>query len=135
MSQLHDIVQPFAPGAIKQLPGSAKRPAIDYVSWTDKIQRLIQILPDYSWEIVGVHRSGDDSEPVAVHGRLRVTVDGTARVVDGIGQGETAKKASTDAFSRACAFLGVGLHLWCQGGKKDAGYWITGVIDKQTEEE
>lgn len=132
MSDQRDLLEPFPGKLIKQLPGTAKRPPLSYVSWTDKLQRLIQIGVPYSWTIEGIHRSGDDSEPVAVHGRLRVVMDGVERVIDGMGQGTNAKKASTDAFARACAFLGLGLHLWTKGGDKDGGYWIVTALDKQT---
>lgn len=133
MSQQRELLQPFPTKVIKQLPATGRRPAIDYVSWTDKIQRLIQIT-DYDWQILTITSSGDTGEPVAVHGRLTLTVDGKSRVVDGVGQGTDAKNASTDAFSRACAFTGLGLHLWCQGNDKDGGYWITGVMDRGDDE-
>lgn len=127
MSEQRQLLQPFPPRVVKQVDmGSYKA---DFVSWTDKLQRLYQLGLPFTWEVVTVERSGDEREPVAAHGRLRVTVDGIDRVLDGIGQGRDAKTASTDAFSRACAFLGLGLHLWCQGGTKDGGFWITGAID------
>lgn len=130
MSQQRELLEPFSAKAIKTLPGSY---SASYVSWTDKIQRLIQVGGAYDWMVVNVFDSGDEKEPVAVHGRLTLNVDGTDRTVDGIGQGRDAKNASSDAFSRACAFLGLGLHLWCAGGDKDSGYWITGVLDKAAE--
>lgn len=130
MTQQRNLLEAFPDRIVKQLPATSKRPALDFVSWTDKIQRLIQISSDYDWQIIAITSSGDSAEPVAVHGRLSLTVDGTRRTIDGIGQGDTAKKASTDAFARACAFIGLGLHLWCQGGSKDGGYWITTALDK-----
>jgi len=135
MTQQRELLEPFPDQLVKQLPATTKRPALDYVSWTDKIQRLIQISADYDWHIIGIHNSGDDTEKVAVHGRLTLTIDGTPRVFDGIGQDSDAKKASTDAFARACAFAGLGLHLWCAGGSKDGGYWITKVLDRGVSDE
>lgn len=131
MTDRRQLLEPFPAKVVKQLPATPKKPAVDYVSWTDKIQRLMQITGGFGWEIIRIFDSGDDGEPVAVQGRLTVTVDGEQRVTDGIGQGRDAKNASTDAFSRACAFLGLGLHLWCQGGSKDGGYWITQALDRE----
>ncbi len=133
MKQQRELLEPFPAKVIKQLPGDKFR--ADFVSWTDKIQRLMQVGGEFDWEIVGMFDSGDDNEPVACHGRLRLVIDGSLRMVDGVGQGRDAKNASTDAFSRACAFLGLGLHLWCQGGAKDGGYWITQVLDREAVEE
>ena len=127
MSQQRDLLEPFLPKAIKQI--NTGKYTADYVSWTDKIQRLMQLGIQYDWTIEGVHRSGDEKEPVAVHGRLLMVVDGQPRIIDGVGQGRDTKTASTDAFARACAFIGLGLHLWCQGGSSDAGFWITGKLD------
>ena len=129
-----EILEPFPAKTIKQVPRGGGGTA-DFVSWTDKIQRLMQLGVLYDWTIVGTFASGDEREPVAVHGRLTVKTEASqsvlidSRTFDGIGQGRDAKTASTDAFSRACAFLGLGLHLWCQGGTKDGGYWITGALD------
>lgn len=128
-----DILRPFPAKVIKQVPRGGGGTA-DFVSWTDKIQRLMQLGVGYDWQIVATFDSGDEREPKAVHGRLIVRIPEGDRMItrafDGIGQGRDAKTASTDAFSRACAFMGLGLHLWCRGGTKDGGYWITGVLDE-----
>ena len=128
MNQQRAILEPFSPKAIKQVPRGGG--TSDFVSWTDKIQRLMQLGITYDWTVVSVTASGDTTEPVAVHGRLRLRLDMDERIIDGVGQGRDAKTASTDAFSRACAFIGLGLHLWCQGGTKDGGYWVTGKLDE-----
>lgn len=126
MNSQIQILKPFAPSVVKQLDMGAYR--ADYVSWTDKIQRLIHLGLSYDWTLDRPYNSGDEKEPVGITGRLTVEIDGTVRKVDGVGQGRDAKNASTDAFSRACAFLGLGLHLWCQGGDKDGGYWVEGIL-------
>ena len=144
-----EILEPFNPKGIKSVNKGAY--SADYVSWTDKIQRLYMLGVDWDWQIVAVMEAFDPAtanaklvdtnEPVAVHGRLTVRwfQDGPSsnagmhvRTIDGLGQGSDVKKASTDAFSRACAFLGLGLHLWCQSGDRDGGYWITKVLDRET---
>lgn len=142
MSVQRELLEPFADAVVKTKPGGKGG---RYVSWSDKIQRLYHLGIDFDWEIVSVTTAFDPAtanaklvdvnEPVAVQGRLTARfVDGVGglrvRTVDGVGQGSDAKKASTDAFSRACAMLGLGLHLWCQGGDKDGGYWITTVLDR-----
>ncbi len=128
MNDQRQLLEPFPKRVVKQIPRGGFK--ADFVSWTDKLQRLYQIAPDFHWQIISVTESGDDTEPVAVHGRLIVEVDGVHRTLDGIGQGRDAKNASTDAFSRACAFAGLGLHLWCQGADKDGGYWIAAALDR-----
>ena len=126
MSQQRDLLEPFSAAAIKTVDKG--KYSASFVSWTDKIQRLQQLGLEWNFTIQGFSESGDQHEPVACHGRLAIRIDETARVFDGIGQGQDAKKASTDAFARACAFAGLGLHLWCQGGSKDSGYWVTGKL-------
>lgn len=134
MATIRDLLIPFSDKTVKQIPGSGSRPPVDFVSWTDKLQRLILHDTAYEWEIIGFHNSHDEAEPVACHGRLTLTIDDKRRIFDGVGQGRDTKQASSDAFSRACAFAGLGLHLWCAGGSKDGGYWITGVLDKEKAE-
>lgn len=129
MSQQRELLEPFPDRVVKTLPGRGGK--ADYVSWTDKIQRILQVAGDFDWQVIQITESGDTTEPVAVHGRLVMNVDGTEQSRDGVGIGTDAKKAETDAFARACSKFGVGLHLWCQGGDKDGGYWITGVLDKE----
>ncbi len=126
-TEQRQLLQPFPQRVVKQVNMGSY--TADFVSWTDKLQRLYQLQVPWSWEVLTTAASGDQKEPVACHGRLTVTVDGQQRVLDGVGQGRDAKTASTDAFSRACAFLGLGLHLWCQGGEKDGGFWIAGALD------
>lgn len=135
MSQQRDLLEPFPAKVVKQLPGSAKRPAIDFVSWTDKIQRLLQVCGGFDWEVSTPFPSGNDQEPVGVKGRLTVLIDDRLRIVEGIGTDQDAKKAETDAFARACSKIGLGLHLWTQGGDKDGGYWIVKALDKDKPDE
>jgi hypothetical protein len=154
MNQQRQLLEPFPKNTVKQVDkGSYKA---DYVSWTDKIQRLLQVLGWFDWEIeivpatwnvvekksrsgntydavVATSGAGAGDEPVAAIGTLIVEIDGRPRRIQGVGTGKDAKTAETDAFARACAKIGVGLHLWTQGGTKDGGYWIAGVLDKTTD--
>ena len=152
MSQQRELLEPFSPKAIKRVDAGGGRQA-DYVSWTDKMQRVLQVCGGFDWDVriiegswvnedrmsrnnkpytakVATAGAGDADEPVTAIGTLTVEIDGNLRRVDGVGTGADGKKAETDAFARACAKIGVGLHLWCQGGDKDGGYWITGVLDQ-----
>lgn len=155
MNQQRELLEPFPDSVVKQVDkGSYKA---DFVSWTDKIQRLIQVLGWFDWEVeiipatwntvtktsrnnkpyeatIATSGAGAGDEPVTAIGTLLCEIDGRPRRIQGVGMGKDAKTAETDAFARACAKIGVGLKLWCQGGDKDGGYWITGVLDKAAEE-
>ena len=71
----------------------------------------------WDWEVVY-----EEGKVVCVHGRLTADVDGKQVTVSGAGTetfqgdstGEKIKKMESDAFKRAAAKLGVGLHLWAQ---------------------
>lgn len=132
MSEQRDLLEPFPSRTIKQVNKGFG--PIAFVSWTDKIQRLLQVCGGFDWTVSSPFPSGDDKEPVGVIGTLEVLIDGTVRRVSGIGTDRDAKKAETDAFSRCCAKIGLGLHLWTQGGDKDGGYWIVGALDRPTDQ-
>lgn len=91
----------------------------DYINHSVIAQRLLQVLGPYSWDWEIVYEEG---KVVALHGRLTVTVDGKEVTVSGAGTetysndstGEKIKKMESDAFKRAAAKLGSGLHLWSQ---------------------
>jgi hypothetical protein len=132
MSQLRELLEPFDRRVIKKVDKGFG--PINFVSWTDKIQRLIMVCNDYDWTIRQVVASGDTTEPVGVIGTLTLTVDENTSSRDGAGTGQDLKKAETDALARAMAKFGLGLHLWTQGGDRDGGYWITSVLDRQDDE-
>ena len=133
MNQQRQLLEPFPPSVVKKVDKGFGQ--INFVSWTDKIQRLLQVLGGFDWSVSEPFPSGDKNEPVAVKGRLTATVAGEMRVVEGIGTDRDAKKAETDAFARACSKLGLGLHLWTQGGDKDGGYWLPTVMDREDTDE
>ena len=133
MSQQRELLEPF-PTKVTKTVDKGFGP-IQFVSWTDKLQRLLQVCGGFDWEVSDPFQSGDTNESVGVRGRLTVTIDNTVRVVEGIGTDRDAKKAETDAFARACAKIGLGLHLWTQGGEKDGGYWLPKVLDREAGDE
>lgn len=91
----------------------------DYINHAVITQRLLQVCGAYGWDWEVVYEEG---KVVAVHGRITVTVDGKEVTVSGAGTetfsgdstGEKIKKMESDAFKRAAAKLGIGLHLWAQ---------------------
>lgn len=133
MTQQRDLLEPFNPKVIKQVDKGFG--PIAFVSWTDKIQRLLMVLGGFDWDVSEPFLSGEEKEPVGIRGTLKVVIDDVPRSVSGLGSGRDVKKAETDAFSRCCAKIGLGLHLWTAGGSKDGGYWITGVLDKKESDE
>lgn len=91
----------------------------DYINHAVIAQRLLQVVGAYGWDWEVVYEEG---KVVCVHGRLTADVDGKQVTVSGAGTetfqgdstGEKIKKMESDAFKRAAAKLGVGLHLWAQ---------------------
>lgn len=91
----------------------------DYINHAVIAQRLLQVVGAYGWDWEVVYEEG---KVVCVHGRLTADVDGKSVTVSGAGTetyqgdttGEKIKKMESDAFKRAAAKLGVGLHLWAQ---------------------
>ena len=91
----------------------------DYINHAVIAQRLLQVVGAYGWDWEVVYEEG---KVVCVHGRLTADVDGKSVTVSGAGTetfqgdstGEKNKKMESDAFKRAAAKLGVGLHLWAQ---------------------
>ena len=129
-SQLRQLAEPFPEKLIKELPASEKRPALSYVAWFDKLQRLLSILGAVDWTVCQVGKiSGDDDEPMWVVGTISATVDGERVSVDGIGQGKDAKNAESDALSRAATKLACGVHLATKGT-----YWLPAQLDKEADE-
>lgn len=91
----------------------------DYINHAVIAQRLLQVVGAYGWDWEVVYEEG---KVVCLHGRLTADVDGKSVTVSGAGTetfqgdntGEKIKKMESDAFKRAAAKLGVGLHLWAQ---------------------
>ena len=91
----------------------------DYINHAVIAQRLLQVVGAYGWDWEVVY---EDGKVVCVKGKLTATVDNREVTVSGAGTetysgdttGEKIKKMESDAFKRASAKLGVGLHLWAQ---------------------
>ena len=112
---------PFPDSLIEQLPATNKRPALPFVGWHHVAQRLIAEHGwDWQWIVLKVVPAQGASDEWAVIGRLVV---GDYPSKDGIGTGDTAKNAESDAFKRAASKWGYGLHL-------RGDYWLEAQLGK-----
>jgi hypothetical protein len=125
MNQLRLLAEPFPDKLIEQVPPRGE----DYVPWIHWAQRALTQLGPYNWQVVQVIPPRDGKGEWAVVGRIIATVDGETIHVDGIGQGQDAKAAESDAFKRAWSKTGMGQHLWA--GKS---YWLAKSLDAHASE-
>lgn len=105
--------EPFPESVIKQLPPRGD----NYVSWQHYAQRLLLYYGGYDWRVSSVtHVDG----VWAVVGELVVgnTVYGA------VGEDNTPTSAESNAFKRACAKAGIGLHLYGQ-------FWLHDRLKKE----
>ena len=94
--------EPFPASVIKQLPPRND----DYVPWTHYAQRVLLHNGGYSWEPLSV-----------MHADQKWVVIGHLTIADerygGVGEDDSSPtSAESNAFKRACAKAGIGLHLY-----------------------
>lgn len=102
-----------------------------YVPHSSVSERLLQVCGPYDWDFELIY---SENVPVAVKGKLTITVDGKEVTVAGSGTpqntkesvGEQIKKMESDAFKRAASKVGVALHLWSQDN-----YFLDKVLSKE----
>ena len=102
-----------------------------YVPHSSVSERLLQVCGPYDWDFELIY---SENIPVAVKGKLTITVDGKEVTVAGSGTpqnikesvGEQIKKMESDAFKRAASKVGVALHLWSQDN-----YFLDKVLSKE----
>lgn len=99
--QLVADTEPFPDQIVKQLPPRGD----NYVPWTHYAQRLLLKYGGYSWRPTSVMHSG---HLWVVMGEL--TVEG--EVYGAVGEDDAPAAAESNAFKRACAKAGIGLHLY-----------------------
>jgi hypothetical protein len=104
-ADMEGLRKPFPPELIGKLPGSAKRPALDYVGHAAVTDRLLQCAPGWEFKVLDLT---PDEHASWVLGRL--TIDGVSR--DEYGEGDDPKKAISDALKRCAMRFGVALDLW-----------------------
>jgi len=131
MSQLYQLARPFPPELISKKPGS--KFAADYVNHAVVTARLLEVCGPFNWSVPRVIQNPDGTV-VGCFGRLEVTVDGEAVVIEEVGDVERPsgnaasdlKAASSDAFKRAAMRVGLGLHLWA--GEQ---YFLARALEKR----
>lgn len=119
MRSLPDLIrdtEPFPPAVIKSLPPRGD----SYVPWYQYAQRLLLHHGGYSWRVTSMLNVGD---VWAVAGELTLGDE----VYGSVGEDNTPTSAESNAFKRACAHAGVGLHLY------DEGFWLHGRLIKERE--
>ncbi len=112
--QLTADTKPFADKVIKQLPPRNE----DYVSWQHYAQRLLLAHGGHRYTVTSV-TFGDGQWTVAV--RVQFADD---EWYDGVGMDSKADAAESQAYKRACAHAGIGLHLYGE-------YWLHTVLTQQ----
>jgi hypothetical protein len=118
-STLDRLAERFDTAAHKKVKKGGREQT--YVPWTDKVERLNEVLgPDWSFRII---REGLTDTEAWVLGELTATIDGVVTVrqqygCEAITRGQSAspvtdlfKIAGTDALSKAATLLGVGMYL------------------------
>lgn len=99
--QLIEDTEPFPDSIIKQLPPRGD----NYVSWPHYAQRLLLKHGGYQWKPTSMTFQNG---VWAVMGEL--TLEG--EVYGSVGEDDAPAAAESNAFKRACAKAGIGLHLY-----------------------
>ena len=120
---------PFADTVIKQLPGRGGGPALDYVAWNQYAQRLLLDHGGHRYSVTNIVVSPNGG--IAVSVRVQFSDD---EWYDAVGEGDTPTSAESNAYKRACAHAGIGLHLYCDD-QPDNRYWLVGVLSKDNDNE
>lgn len=104
--------EPFPESVIKQLPPRNE----DYVPWYQYAQRLLLHHGGHDYRVTHL-AFGDGTWAVAVE----IEIQGEAYA--GVGTDEAADAAESQAYKRACAHAGIGLHLY-------GNYWLHDRLQK-----
>ena len=141
---------PFADEVIKKLP-----PRDDaYVTWNQYNQRMLWAHGAHRYEVTNtvaypvatkqfqslddddLPELADDGKPLlvtrtqyvwAVSVRLYISDD---EWYDAVGEDSDPASAESNAYKRACAHAGIGLHLYCDD-RPENRYWLPGVLNMQ----
>ena len=125
--------EPFPPGVVQQVEAGGGRKA-DYVSWSQYSQRLLLHHGGHRYEVthlthgkqVTETKSGPKETYIwSVAVRLQF---GDDEWYDAVGEGDTPTSAESNAYKRACAHAGIGLHLY-------GDYWLYGRLKQGKAEE
>ena len=125
--QLLTDSEPFPDKLIKQLPPRGD----DYVTWDEYNQRALLQHPGHDYRVTSVTYAPGYSYPDR-EGTLTwappvwaVAVEFTfeGSVYAGVGEDDSPTAAESNAYKRACAHAGIGLHLY-------GDYWLHGRLVK-----
>ncbi len=109
--------EPFPDSIIEQLPPRGD----NYVTWTHYAQRLLLYYGGFSWE---------PGDPIFANNLWTVT--GVLTLSDerygAVGEDDAPAAAESNAFKRACAKAGVGLHLY-------ESFWLHDRLKKKVHDE
>lgn len=132
--QQYELSRPFPDSLIKQKPGKF---AADYVDHGTVVQRLLEVLGPFDWEITSPITNAD-GVIVGCICTMHAEVDGVEVHISEVGDVEhpgansatNLKTASSDALKRCAMRLGVGLHLWV--GKEN--YYLDRALKKDMDD-
>lgn len=119
--------EPFPQNLIKTKPGKFEA---DYVTWTEYAQRLLLHHGGHRYEVtqlthgkqVTATKEGPRESYIwSVAVRLYLDED---EWYDAVGEGDTPTSAESNAYKRACAHAGIGLHLY-------GGFWLHERLKKE----
>ena len=99
--------EPFPDSVIAHLPPRGD----SYVPWYQYAQRLLLHHGGYSWKVTTLTNAGN---VWAVAGELTLEDE----TYGAVGEDNTPTSAESNAFKRACAHAGIGLHLY------DDKFWL-----------
>ena len=114
--QLIQDTEPFPDNLIESLPPRGD----SYVRWSHYAQRLLLHHPGHSWRVSSVMESNG---VWVVAGELDL---GDGNVYAGVGEDDAPASAESNAYKRACAHAGIGLHLY-------GDYWLHGRLEQDNE--
>lgn len=104
MRELKDLVrdtEPFPQNVIKQLPPRNE----DYVPWPQYAQRLLLQHGGHGYRVTHLSFGGGKWA-------VAVEIQFAGEFYAGVGTDESADSAESQAYKRACAHAGIGLHLY-----------------------
>lgn len=133
------LSEEFDRAVIRMKPGSAKRPAMPYVSHGSVTKRLNNVCPGWSSRVVETHSYlNGNGVLVCAAVLLELTIPGVgSRQEYGTANqprnfGDDAKNAASDALKRCAMRFGVAIDLWESADEADedaAGDPLSGVLD------
>jgi len=138
--QLVRDAEPFPDSLISKLPPRGD----SYVPWYQYAQRLLLHHPGHSYRVTGVYTAATGAttkvrpsdldkttiETVAVVWAVAVELEIDGQVFAAVGEDDSPTSAESNAYKRAAAHAGIGLHLY-----DEEGYWLHRRLQKDDTDE